>query len=101
MKIFIILITATLFSCVDDYTKRYVTVCNCEQREKMADYIIKATKAGNNMSDEEMEDVIRVITNEADKLFCDKRFVWYKGEGYTPAEKLYKLDSCEVIYSYF
>lgn len=73
-------------------------VCNCEQREKVAEFIKSSIKNANNMSDEEMEDVIRELRHTAVDIYCPKKNIKAirRESGYI--EQLVEpLDSCEQI----
>jgi hypothetical protein len=74
------------------------TVCNCQQRDKVADFIQNSIKNANNMSDEEMEDVIRELRHTAVNIYCPKKNIKAirRQSGYI--ERLVEpLDSCEQI----
>lgn len=68
-----ILLCLVLFSCSDKQTRCYV----CEQPESLqvADFVSKNIKGANNMSDEEMEDVISELRKTGIKLYCKQVFV--------------------------
>ena len=52
----IILLSIIISSCSDRLSRCYV--CNEQERLQVADFVSKNIEASNNMSDEEMEDVI-------------------------------------------
>lgn len=73
-------------------------VCNCQQRDKVAEFIQSSIKNANNMSDEEMEDVIRELRHTAVDIYCPKKNIKAirRESGYI--EQLVEpLDSCEQI----
>lgn len=67
------LLCLVLFSCSDKQTRCYV----CEQSESLqvAEFVSGNIKGANNMSDEEMEDVISELRNTGIKLYCKQMFV--------------------------
>lgn len=83
-----------LMSCGSKQLGRFV--CNCEQRENIELFVTSNIKSANNMSDEEMEDVIAELTRTGIKLHCDFKPVWIQGDGYIDFEKQ-KIDSCQTI----
>ncbi len=102
MKNLIILILLgimiSISSCTYRTTELY-SVCTCEAREKMSDFISKNMRSANNMSDEEMEDVIKELKNTAIVLFCDQKNLpaVNKGGHISLLAEEVELDSCEFI----
>ena len=85
-------------SCSNEVTD-YEYVCNCKQQEKAALFVQNSIKAANNMSDEEMEDVISELTKTSVRLNCSRKQIKYTYESNSQRrEILSKLDSCEVVY---
>lgn len=73
-------------------------VCNCKQIEKVSEFIQTSIKNANNMSDEEMEDVIEELHRTAVKVNCDKKNIKAKrGEFGHITQLTQELDSCERI----
>jgi hypothetical protein len=96
-KVILILVCViTMISCEYQDSR---SVCNCEEREKVATFISDNIKAANNMSDEEMEDVIRQLEWTAVKTICHREVVWVTSNHYINYDKE-KVDSCRSIYSY-
>jgi hypothetical protein len=85
MKVLLlILVLGGLVSCMDQTRKENVYVCNCEQQKAASKFVSDNMKAANNMSDEEMEDVISQLERTGVKLNCPKKRlkVVRNGEGY-------------------
>ena len=101
MKIFtVLMLFVVLFlmsSCGDGAQLRQGTVCNCAEKEKVAEWISENMKASNNMSDEEMEDVIYQLEKTGIKLHCHSKMITVNRQGDVIWE-LTKLDSCETLY---
>jgi len=74
-KVLVIVGLITLVSCGDQKAKENVYVCDCEQQKAAAKFVSDNIKGANNMSDEEMEDVISQLERTAVKLNCPKRRV--------------------------
>lgn len=70
-------------------------VCNCEERKQVDEFISKNIKSSNNMSDEEMEDVIKELYKTAVKIKCKQKLVLMNSKGYYLNGE--KLDSCEQV----
>lgn len=103
-KIFSILlvsVTMLMFTNCEPTNRESIkveVVCNCQQRDKVAAFIQNSIKNANNMSDEEMEDVIRELRHTAVGIYCPKKNVKAirRESGYI--EQLVEpLDSCEQI----
>lgn len=97
------LITLSFYSCREsESSERSHHVCNCEQREKVAEFVQSSIKASNNMADEEMEDVIAELRRTAIAIYCPQRTVWMKNAMRDIVDTtLTKLDSCEsIMYMY-
>lgn len=85
-----------LISCNDTPTTSYVTVCTCLEKEKAANFVALSIKDANNMSDEEMEDVILQLQDTSYDLFCSKKnIVYFYKEGNRSI--VTKLDSCQTV----
>jgi len=82
-----------LFSCGN--VQREEWVCNCQESEKVSDFVTANVKSANNMSDEEMEDVIIELRRTGIKLHCHQELLWQGGDGVIDWSEN-KLDSCET-----
>ena len=99
MKVLIpILLLLIIASCGSKERPR--NVCHCDSSNKVLAYISDNLQASNNMSDEEMEDVIRELKHTAVQFYCETRVVWIDHNGYVDYQ-LTKLDSCEKIIEYY
>ena len=96
--LFIILATLTLTSC-DYRSQKMMTVCNCEQKKDLRDFIQSSIKNANNMSDEEMEDVIYELRRTGLKVICDEKMIdaTFSGNSHNMIKQHTVLDSCEAI----
>lgn len=90
----LILISISVASCSDYNRMKYV--CSCEQKEKIGDFVSTNVGPSNNMSDEEMEDVIRELYYVAVKLNCEQRLFVVTSQGAIDWDKN-TLDSCETV----
>lgn len=86
-----------LFSCSDKTTRCYV--CDEQQRLQVADFVSKNIQGANNMSDEEMEDVINELRDTGIKLYCRQEFVPTSFNGDILYEEIQK-DSLQTYYPY-
>ena len=93
MKKLIISLSIFALSCGAEQS-RYV--CNCEQQKALQSFVANGIRAGNNMSDEEMEDVIYQLRIDGTKMFCKLKPVWIDSQGGIDWRK-HKLDTCEII----
>lgn len=89
------LLCLVLFSCSDKKTWFYV--CDEQQRLQVADFVSKNIKGANNMSDEEMEDVIDELKDTGIQLYCRQEFVPTSWNSNILYEKLQK-DSLHTYY---
>ncbi len=92
-----IFLCLVLFSCSDKKTLCYV--CDEQQRLQVANFVSKNIKGANNMSDEEMEDVISELRNTGIKLYCRQEFVPTSWNGDIIYEEI-KKDSLQTYYPY-
>jgi len=99
----IIAIAGSLISCEspkDEYYTATKHVCNCQEIEKLQAFMnSKVIKASNNMSDEEMEDVIAELRRTAIEIYCPQRPVPHirkAGERWGEID-FTKVDSCQFI----
>jgi hypothetical protein len=89
------LILSALFSgCDSSQQTRFV--CNCEEQKQLQSFVKESIKPANNMSDEEMEDVINQLRKDGIRIFCKQKPVWLKYGGEIDWSKQ-KFDSCETI----
>ena len=74
-------------------------VCNCKEKERLEQFLSSTIKDANNMSDEEMEDVIPELRASGVKTFCSQRLLHYKltGDYWEVDFDRYKKDSCFYI----
>ncbi len=78
-------------------TNKYLRyVCSCEQQARAASFVKETIKEANNMSDEEMEDVISQLERTSVRLHCSQKMVEYPIDSYQPLQ----VDSCQTIYRY-
>ena len=71
-KLILLFILVALSSCADKKIRCYI--CDKEEKEKVEKFVSSNIKNANNMSDEEMEDVIEELTNTAIKINCRQKF---------------------------
>ena len=69
-----------LSSCGDD-AKRKCYSCDEAQKKAVQEFITTNTKSANNMSDEEMEDVISELRETAIKTICNQKYMQVDNEG--------------------
>lgn len=89
-----LLLVITVSSCGSSQETRFV--CDCEQQKQLQTFVKESIKPSNNMSDEEMEDVINQLRKDGIRIFCQQKPVWLKYGGEIDWSKQ-KVDSCEVI----
>lgn len=73
-KLVILLALTVIFASCERTEKRNIYVCDCEQQKKAAEFVQTSIKNANNMSDEEMEDVIHQLERTAVKLNCMQKY---------------------------
>jgi len=88
------LLGVVLFSSCAQQASRMV--CNCEQQKQLQTFVTESIKPANNMSDEEMEDVIHQLRIDGVKMFCQQKPVWITSSGEVDWRKE-KVDSCSSI----
>ena len=74
-------------------------VCTCQQQEDVQQFIERSIKPANNMSDEEMEDVIHQLWITGVKLNCGMKVLPTDSRNNIDWDKA-KIDSCEVAYDW-
>lgn len=93
MRIYIALTLAALLSACAEPSKP-MHVCSCSDMEKVTSWIAGQVKAANNMSDEEMEDVLYALRGVAISTHCPLRMVRIDVQGSPVA-----LDSCATYFN--
>ncbi len=97
MKNLILIALLLLTACGSQQDTRFI--CNCEQKKEVQRFIEAHIKDANNMSDEEMEDVIVQLQRTAISVTCTQRLFWIIPDGNrVDWTKTAKLDSCETIF---
>ncbi len=94
---FYTLLCLVFFSCSDKKIRCYV--CDEQQRLQIVDFVSKNIKSANNMSDEEMEDVISELRDTGIKLYCRQEFIMTSWGGDILYDKI-KKDSLQTYYPY-
>lgn len=79
-KLTIIALAFLLIGCEDE-TKRKCYVCDEQQRKDVEKFITDNIKSANNMSDEEMEDVISELRESGIKIICNQKYMFVDREG--------------------
>lgn len=90
-----LLLSLLLMGAMGCETKENKFVCNCIQKDKIQLFVSSSIKNANNMSDEEMEDVIDKLYTIGVKVNCDQRTVVYSGQRVDRLKS--KLDSCDTV----
>ena len=101
-KLLLILTVAAVFtSCGGHKTQKSFYVCNCEQRAKVASDIKESIKNANNMSDEEMEDVVAQLELTYVRTNCNQQLVDIMLYPYENGHyEFLKMDSSLTYYNY-
>lgn len=89
-----LILSALFLGCDSSQHTRFV--CNCEEQKQLQAFVKESIGPANNMSDEEMEDVIDRLRKDGIMLYCKQKPVWLKNGGEIDWTKQ-KFDSCEVI----
>ena len=104
-KAFFALCLATLlFACHKPGREAYV--CNCKQQAAVAAWLTANIGPANNLSDEEMEDVIFQLERTGVRLHCQHRILRHDaGEGNTLDLNFRKMNNlqdstCDVAFFY-
>ena len=96
-KLLYILPVLALLSC-DLKKTSYVRVCTCEDYSNIQSFVQASLSPANNMSDEEMEDVIYELTKTGIRLNCEGRMIDFLYNGWDNSKQLItELDSCETV----
>lgn len=93
----VIIMLMMLTSCVNPNYQKYEDVCSCQELDKVNKFITDNMKSANNMSDEEMEDVIEELRKTAIETNCHQKLMLHNGESGRIMYETVKLDSCEKI----
>lgn len=72
-KLILLFILIALSSCADKKIRCYV--CDKQEKQKVENFVSRNIKNANNMSDEEMEDVIEELTETAIKINCRQKYL--------------------------
>ena len=64
-----------MVSCGNRTVKENIYVCNCEQQKLASKFVSDNIKNANNMSDEEMEEVVHQLERTSIRLNCPKKRV--------------------------
>ena len=96
-KISLILTLIFLISCADKKIRCYV--CDANDKAKVSEFVSKNIKDANNMSDEEMEDVISQLEETGIKIHCRQEFILTDWDGNIYYDKLNKKKD-ETIFPY-
>jgi hypothetical protein len=91
-----ILLAAILVGC-ENSEQRSRYVCNCQQLQELQSFVKGSIKDANNMSDEEMEDVIHQLRIDGMKIYCKQKPVWVNTTNMEVDWTKQKIDSCDVI----
>jgi hypothetical protein len=89
-----LLLAVVLLGCGSKQRSRYV--CNCEEQKQLQAFVKESIKPANNMSDEEMEDVVHQLRVDGIKIYCKQKAVWVDNNGAIDWTKQ-KFDSCDVV----
>lgn len=94
MKLLLLVATIlTLIGCEVVEQSQWVYVCPTSTIEKRADFIKSSIKNANNMSDEEMEDVISQLEVSSNQLYCSRQLLTQ-----TKIRQLNLIDSIKIVY---
>jgi hypothetical protein len=93
MKKIILLLTSVIFLSCDRQEAEWI--CNCQESQKVSEFVTANIKSANNMSDEEMEDVIKELRNTGIQTNCHQEILWQDNNSHVDWSKT-KLDSCET-----
>ena len=96
-KISLILTLIFLISCSDKKIRCYV--CDADEKTKVSEFVSKNMKGANNMSDEEMEDVIKQLEETGIRIHCRQEFILTDWNGNIYYDKLNKEEN-ETIFPY-
>jgi len=66
----LVFIAIFIISCEKIPKQEYMLDCRCADKKEMLDWVQTCIKNANNMSDEEMEDVINQCESTAKNFYC-------------------------------
>ena len=89
-----LILSALFLGCDGLQQTRFV--CNCEEQKQLQAFVKESIGPANNMSDEEMEDVIDRLRKDGIMIYCKQKPVWVNHAGEIDWTKQ-KIDSCETI----
>lgn len=95
-KIIILLLLATIGAGCSHPTQRRVYACDCKQMAEVSKSIKESISDANNMSDEEMEDVIMQLERTFVRTNCSQRMV--DGIQY---DGWFEITAKDTAYTYF
>ena len=87
-----------IYSCSSE--KKPCYVCDRSESLEVSDFITKNMKNANNMSDEEMEDVIKELRKTGVILYCKQEFFNYSSNFNIVWEET-KRDTSKTYHPYF
>ena len=96
-KLLLLLILILITSCSDKKIRCYI--CDANKKAKVSEFVSKNIKDANNMSDEEMEDVISQLEETGIKIHCRQEFILTDWNGNIYYDKLNKKKD-ETIFPY-
>ena len=96
-NLLLILLSLISLSCSDRKTRCYS--CDRQESLKVADFVSNNIKDSNNMSDEEMEDVISELRKTGIRLYCRQVMVPCNFESRIRWEEIEK-DSLHTLHPY-
>lgn len=99
-KLIILIFATILFLCCKrPPAMQLAWGCNCKEQADAAKWVGEHIGTANNMSDEEMEDVIAQLQKTAIQLHCKRRmFMIAKSDGGSILSV--PADSCLILYDY-
>lgn len=97
-KLLILLAIIGLLASCETKTQKIIYACTCEQQQKVSDNIKSSIKSANNMSDEEMEDVIIQLEKTFVRTNCQQKLAnIIIHDGWV---EITQQDSCITYYNY-
>jgi hypothetical protein len=94
-KPLILFLIILLSGCGPNEKTKLLWYCTCEEMDQVQEFIKESIGPSNNMSDEEMEDVIEELAKVAMLTSCHQEKTITTLDGNAIIERL-KLDSCET-----
>lgn len=74
-KIILALVISLALASCKKTSNELLHVCNCQQQAAASVFVKESISDANNMSDEEMEDVISQLERTAVRLNCSQKYV--------------------------